>query len=394
MMRAGGRIVILWLVLAATCASASAAEGEKEPYELVRTLRSVHDQIVQGSASAHAFQRTLLAHIAEHMVRMDRAVWQEPRNVRAALVYVLSGGDPRVLKYLLTLGPLPGVEERLLKGTIAYGEGRNGEAAELLAPINARSLDPSIAGHVALVQSILITRKDRARAVALLDDARLLAPGTIVEEAALRREILLVAATGGFDKFEALSSQYLRRFPRSVYASSFRVQFAMHLAHQKDVEDSAQLSRLEDALESVAVADRQEVYLTIARESIRQGKIDVARFAANKAASLTGGDAGARARADVYAGAILVVTDDFDRGLKSLQGAERAKLTGEDAELLDAALQVAQEVRREPPVGDAPPPPPKPGALDRSAQLAKSEVARQAREVIAEVDRFLSEVNR
>ena len=50
-----------------------------------------------------------------------------------------------------------------------------------------------LAGQVAFARSVLETRRDPKAAIARLDWARLLAPGGLVEEAALRREIGLLA---------------------------------------------------------------------------------------------------------------------------------------------------------------------------------------------------------
>ena len=49
-----------------------------------------------------------------------------------------------------------------------------------------------------------------------------LVPGTLVEEAALRREIFLAGQIDNADRFETLAIQYLRRFRHSIYAGNFR----------------------------------------------------------------------------------------------------------------------------------------------------------------------------
>ena len=58
-------------------------------------------------------------------------------------------------------------------------------------------------------------------AVALLDRARLLSPGTLVEEAALRRSIAIAATLGDTGRFLMASEQYVRGYLRSPYASQF-----------------------------------------------------------------------------------------------------------------------------------------------------------------------------
>lgn len=221
-------------------------EAAKQPFELVRSLRALQDRIAQGDTAAHAAQRKLVAEIAEEMVAANATVWSDPRNARAAIIYALSGGEPRVLKPLFRVRALPGIDDKLLNGALAYSEGRNAEAAELLANIDPRALDPSLGGHVALVRSTLVAGKDAAKAIPLLDDARLLAPGTLVEEAALRRQTFLVAVAGDRDGFEMLASQYMRRFPNSVYAGSFREQYAMEITGERYAAE--RLPRLEATL--------------------------------------------------------------------------------------------------------------------------------------------------
>ena len=71
------------------------------------------------------------------------------------------------------------IDEKLLKGALAYGEGRHRRSrASCSDGIEARTLDPSMAGHVAYVQGELAAKKEPAKALAHLDDARLLSPGT------------------------------------------------------------------------------------------------------------------------------------------------------------------------------------------------------------------------
>ena len=58
-------------------------------------------------------------------------------------------------------------------------------------------------------------------AVELLDWARLLSPGGLVEEAALRREIALLAGAKDVARVAMLTRQYVTRFAASLYAADF-----------------------------------------------------------------------------------------------------------------------------------------------------------------------------
>jgi chemotaxis protein MotC len=340
------------LTLAVLAAAAPVHSEDARPFELIRSLRAAQDRIAHGDVAAREGQRRLLADIGARMARADDTVWKDARNARAVIVYVLSGGDPAVLKDLRGRGVLTGVEEDLVKGVLGYSEGRNADA-ELLLGIATKQLDASVAGHLALVQSTLTMHKDAARALALLDEARLSSPGTLVEEAALRRQAFLALAAGNRDLFEALSSRYLRRFADSVYAESFRRQFATEVVGQKYAVDAARLERLEAILADLAAAHRLDIYLMMSAEGIVRGKVEAIRMAAGQASGLAEADAAAKARAELYKGAALVATDELESGLAALEGIDKSLLDGSDGELLEAALALAGEMRRWPESGDA-----------------------------------------
>ena len=75
------------------------------------------------------------------------------------------------------------------------------------------------------------------------------------------------------------------------------------------------------------MADRRDIYLTIAREGINRGKVAMTRFAAGNAMRLSEGNNVEKARAEVYQGAALVVSADFEQGL-SILGVCRQAISG------------------------------------------------------------------
>lgn len=331
-------------------ASAAQAQGAPPtPVALVRSLQTLQDAIAQGDTAAHLAQRSQLAHIGEQLALAPPAAWKEPRNARAAVAFVLSGGDVRVLRKLASQGALSAIDERLVKGTLAYAEGRSAAAAEHLANLDARTLDASIAGHIALVKSELVAGQDVKKALALLDEARLLAPGTLIEEAALRRQITLAATAKDFDAFDMLATNYMRRFGRSVYAGSFRAQFAADVAGREDAGSAARMDQLATALEAIDPTEARNVLLSLARAAVVRGKVELAQFAADRAGRLVEetGDDGRRLQ--LYQAAALVVGAGFEQAVAMLESMDGAGFAGFDADLFDAARSVAAEVRRLPP---------------------------------------------
>ena len=99
-------------------------------------------------------------------------------------------------------------ERALARGAVAYITSHEADARTLLGAIDPDGLDARLAGQVAFARSVLETGRDRKAAVSLLDWARLLAPGGLVEEAALRREIALLAEARDAPRAARLAHEY------------------------------------------------------------------------------------------------------------------------------------------------------------------------------------------
>ena len=350
-----------------------------EPYELMRTLRAIQDGIARGDNAAFLSYKTSLTRITQQFGKAPAAAWKDPRNVRAAVALVLSGGDPRILEPLVAQAT--GSDQKLVSAALAYGHNSNDEAKELLADIDARTLDASVAGHVALIQAELAGKTESTKILARLGEARLLAPGTMIEETALRREVTLAVELSDADLFESSTKQYMRRFANSVHMGNFRRQLAIDLATRGLADEPERRTRLEATLDVLADAQRQDVYLSVAWEGLKGSSVDLILWAASKAAAVAGENSASNLRSKLCEAAVLIVTDEFDRGLSVLESIPAENLSDEETALLFAALRVARQVRRDvkPPAADTGPP--------RGA--TEPQIVVSARSAIARVDDLL-----
>jgi chemotaxis protein MotC len=385
----------LLLLLATAPAVAQTTNGsDKKPFELVRELQVFQDQAVLKSKSARAQQTDFIAKVAAQLTSFDASAWADRRNARAAVIYVLSGGDPRVLSKLLGSGAALGVDDQLVKGALAYGERRDTEATQLLDGVDLESLDRSVGGHVALVRALLVAKSDPRKAIALLDRARIIAPGTIVEEAALRRQAILAAKVGDLDAFEALSSQYFRRFASSIFERSFERQFAKEIVSKSYAADAKRLPKLEKLLRGLSEMQRRETCLAIAEEGIAIADVEIVRFVAR----IAGMDAKAQPleamRMLLFEAAAVIATPDYEQGRMALRLVDKSKLGAREEGLLYAATAVADEISR----------PPSPAQDTEQAQAqavtgeqdsaGSSSAISNAQAAIARVDGLLSETSR
>jgi chemotaxis protein MotC len=348
---------MLGLVLICACAGGALGQEEarvqpnsksKQPFEIVRSMQAIQDQIVLGNGEAQSKLPKLIGQIAQRLLAADSSVWREAKNARAVTTYTLSGGQPRVVRKVLEFGVSPAQETLLMEGALAYVEGREAKAKQILLPIDAKALAPAVGGHVAMVQSALIAKSDPGKAMELLDQARLLAPGTLVEEAALRREVFLSDETRNLEKFVSLSSQYIRRFPRSVYADNFRRGFADAVARFGLTNEASEFAKLENLLNEFADKDQLDLYLKIAQSGLIKGKIASAHFAAERAIRLSKNGGAERARSKLYEAATLILTRSLDAGVVELDNVESARLPKRDAELKAAVGAIAKEIRKAP----------------------------------------------
>jgi len=326
-------------------------ESISKPVQMVRTLQLMQDQIALGSMEAHQGQRGLLTILDSRFMALEPEVWTNRKNVHAAIAFVLSGGNPQILRALLEMSnPILPMEHRtFVEGTLAYVEGREEEAKSKLMAMDLQSLPPMLSAQLALVQSALLVRTDAKKSSELLDFVRLQAPGTLLEEGALRRQVFVASQTGDMNKFLSLTSDYLRRYRHSVYAGNFRQRLASALTRIDFGENQALFDGLVEVLKDLELEARRDLYLLAARSSIDQGFTKSARMLADEAQHLSGGDVASLTRAKLYRAAAMVVSPGtIDAAVAELEGIDQSVLLGSDAALRDSALSVARHIRHMP----------------------------------------------
>lgn len=327
---------------------ALAGGNTSQPYEMARSLQLLQDGIAHGNRAMLTAQQKLLDIMTDRFLQADPAVWKDGRNFYALIVHTLSGGDPKALRGVLDLKVLAEADLPLAKGTLAYAEGRNGEAASLLMAIDIQTLPPSVAGYVALTQAALSLEQDPKKAQHLLSLARLMMPGTLIEEGAIRRQITSVAKDGDVESFEHLARNELTRFTFSVYGSAFRAQLAEAVIDLDYGGKLGRLDRLETMLQSIEPSIKEQLYLTIARRALVRGKITIAQFAADNALRAVAGEESENVQARLYAATAGLVTDDFESAHEMLKSIDPQELGDDDRELLNNALALAEKMRAKP----------------------------------------------
>lgn len=321
-----------------------AASDVRQPYDMMRELRQLQDKIAQGDTEALVKQRQLTDGMAEAFGKLPDEVWHDPRNGRAILAFVLSGGDPRALRNLLLRGQPKSIDGNVARAVHAFVSGRRGEALDHFSKLDALTLDPTIAGQVALAQSELASRADPVKSLEKLDQARLLAPGTLIEEAALRRQIGLLSTRKDFASADKYTEVYFRRFPRSAYATTLKRQ-VVRFAMDRPPIDERSMTAFVAALDRLGPGARLEMYLEMAREAVARARRDLVIFSAEKALALTKPDTVYEARAKIYLNSMHAASLAAGEARDALEALKPRTENAEDLELITVSQAIAQEIR-------------------------------------------------
>jgi chemotaxis protein MotC len=331
--------LLAWLVPAAADEQPSLA-----PYQMVRSLQALQDRIAAGDHAALPMQNKLLELIDGRLREAADEEFSEKRNVRAALVYGMSGGNPATLARILNRQPVTDEDRKLGRGVLAYLAGNPEQAQAALGDVDPRTLAPELGAFLALVKGSVSATGNEEAALALFDYARLLGPGTLVEEAALRRSLAIEASLGKPERFFLASRQYVVRFLRSPYASQFADSFITGILALHKTLDYGAIDSITAMMDS---DQRQVIYLRLARRAAIEGLTELSAFAARRAKENLPADA-SDARSRLYSSLSVLTSENIEEVATQLRGIKREQLTESDIRLLEAAEAVVSSVTSAP----------------------------------------------
>ncbi len=380
----------------------------RQPHHAVRTLAALQERIAHGDEAALGLQRPLVHDIAQQLKSFPPEMWKLPRNRWAVIKFALSGGDPEQLRVVLSRRLFAQPEMALARAALAYAEGQRSTALGLLDRVDIYELPPSLAGHVALVKAMVIAKGDLARVARLTDDARLLSPGTLVEETALRLAIEVAISQRDSARFEAMALRYFRRFPRSPYLPAMIRPVAAVIADGGYNERPDGTRWVHGVVQYLDPNRLVQFYSALADAGLRSAKLKTAASAARMAQKYARNGSPEQAWALAYEGAALVVGPNGRDGLSRLAAAEAISAGGAVGELIKGARAIAKLIQAPPialprtaataPLANAPPSElqastvPSDGTAGSASTPADREpAANKALARMAQVDKLLKE---
>jgi chemotaxis protein MotC len=336
----------LALMLGFAVAPASrAAQQTPDPlplYKMVRALQTVQDSVISGNLDDIDMQRFLLDEIDKRLLSADPSVFDDTRNVDAALIYAMSGGNPLTLDVLADRDVAGNFDNRITSILRRYLNGRGGTILTQLKEVVPEYRNTEIGPYLELIGANALMEKDEMTALKYFNWARLEAPGSIVEEAALRRALNLTSKKGDTAKALPYARRYARRFMSSPYASQFADIFVGLALDHPEALPPAEIS---EVLSLVERRRQREIYLRLARRAAIFGQKVLADFASQEARRLSEpGEVSQLALATLYSNLVNIPTSGVEDVLGQLGAIPDKDLSPKDRFLRDAAQIVAEEV--------------------------------------------------
>jgi len=356
-------LVFLLLLLSPNACSAfeqvEKPTADVEPYQVIQRVLVLQDAIARlGSPALVPFQREL-NDAGARLRQAPAAAWQKERNASAAVLFVLCGGNRSTAETILAQPLLNEPIRALLKASLDFVKGRTNLARAALAGLNLENVQPALRGNLALTRGMVFSREQPTRSRHEFSLARLYAPGGVVEQVSLRLEVELAKHDGQAQSAELLLRQLLLRFPHGLHLQE-AIETVAELASRAEAGRQTEISAsVESLLPHLPKELQLAVSLSFARQAVLHGQMALAAAWALRGKFLAEDGSAQRLQAALYAAAANVILNPGGDASGALAMIDPARLSKDDASLLQSAIVVEQHIRE--PV-DAPSP------LDPSAR--------------------------
>ncbi|QKV19630.1 hypothetical protein [Oricola thermophila] len=269
--RHSANLLAAGFILMAFVAEAGTAVPNMEPHRLVRSLQRIQDEIADGDKAAVGMQLEMTRLVDQSFRRLGVDAFEDVRTATALISYSMLGGNPSTLEeHLADLGSEKSELAELGYAVLSYQKGASQEALVRLRAIDPYRYGGLFGASIALVRGLLT--EDDLEAVADFDTARLLAPGTLIEEAALRRLMSIHRRDGNTEAFLRVASRYARRFVASPYALQYAQEFAAGVVALGDRMD---MDKVLEILKFMPRPYREALTLRLMHTATIEGKPDI-----------------------------------------------------------------------------------------------------------------------
>jgi len=318
-----------------------------DPKTTWHRLQAAQDALASGYMGALAMQSQILSELGAQLAHAEMDFFKSPQNFYILLLYLVHGGNPEHVRHITENPPPAEIDRLLVDAVLAYAQSREGDFHAALGgkDIDDRTWPTALRASLYLALTPYIARKDPVLADARLDYVRLVAPGSLYEEAALRRQVKIAAILGNKAKMALLIRHYAARFPKSPYMRDFWAEVADALSLSKEMLLEDEITML---LAEMPTKLRYHTRLRLARLNLIEAKLEQANAHARAAQALASAQGFDDSLAHFYQLATLVATTKAASALEGLQAIKIESLPEQDQALAIAARNVAEAIALQP----------------------------------------------
>jgi len=369
-------------IVAWTTLSAVATAQQREPYVLYRQVQDESDKAAYGASAIDGESENVVERFIAS-VNSAQVDWSDHRNKNAIVMFLLTGGEARTISGAIADARMDERGSSLIEKSLAFATSDRHAKPEEFAAIDPKLVSPEIAGAVAFAEARQLAGYDRSRAVEKLTVAAILAPGGLIEEAALRQQLFLLDKKTEIERVERIAYRYLGRFPKSRYAENFLQGFRRLVEDiWADREGASRLDLIE-MVDGLPPEIRSDIIMRIARSSLLRGDHDGARISVRTICDKAPSSAQPRARCRLYRWLALGIDGSETEAGAPAVDADSVGLSDEDRLLKACADSLRASAVESGPTSVM--------ALDAQPQRDEDPVeARAIRDRMAEADKVLS----
>lgn len=246
------------------------AQSLKELRLSLQELLDSQTALARGNADAEERYNRAKGAIADKIKTLNHRALSSQEAEQLA-IYLFSGGDPSLVENLPHSLEKDSPNKALLEGAVAYVSRDLKLADSKLRGVDLTRLHAPVLSRVLLVQSQTTSSLDAAEKARLLAQAAGLSPGTLVEEASIRRLVQLWADVANAGQFMKWSRHYLRRFPKSYYRGDFVKSFAAGILKTARQGYHPRKDDIDFVLRSFGAPDAGRMALVVTKSSLDAG---------------------------------------------------------------------------------------------------------------------------
>jgi chemotaxis protein MotC len=318
------------------------------PYQIVRAVDRLQSAIVAGRSDALSLHNSLIRQSRDPVLSQSAEAWKDPRNLRAVIILALNGADPAVLDKVSELEVVSETDRLIIEVARSYVSGNFESTVAGLDKLDLLSMPGSLGAVLAIAGGRVLQTSDPKKALKYYEIARLLWPGSLVEDVALRGSMSIELDQDTVDHAALVVRNYLQRMVTSATAKSAvgsileRV-LALH-KHGAPAKARALVWQIADIDSPLG----KDMLKKLVRRAAEAQEYELSRVALRALEEVVKGSGSKDPSLQLIGLVAQLPATDAENLKRQLDGLDPGKLSAEDKELYRAMRAVAASLTRWP----------------------------------------------